>query len=693
MGKVPKGSKGKPRRHNPVRVPDSHLGHGVRLAEQTSSKGGQVIPVLDKLDSPEVEDRRWACAAVSSLIQNDASTRRLLQAKGVVDKLITRLSDTDDDVIAEAVGSLRNLAVDGGYDMCAHIFNRNVLAPLKAFIPKITATLQEFLGTSPPKNPKGLKRRVYELAENVITLFWCLSETSNKALSAINDANLTPFLMAFLMSKDKIPLKTVLAAAQCLYVLSDDNDPTAQIIRRTHTYTSCLLGLVTSPESESPADGMVIDKPNDSEQRTTLRVLACGILKNISPLPTMGPTPPEDLEKKVTLPLLTSLLDYSLQNAANKVQDLVTAESLKESTKPLKGCVNDSLPKPDHKTETELELELIEGQLRTLILALEVLTGVCANLPDPEPVKEDEEVVEEIEMDDEDDDEVIEEQPQPTSATTSSQTNSLNLIATLTRPLLALARPTPLSFSQSSVPTVHPPTTSALGTIHVRALECLNNLFLGINTENVQLPEGAAKQATEVWNDVWSVLAAVGKQSEWTVGSAVEVRKEMWEVGVGVLWGLARIGKGELIPDSEQVSALIEFCDWTNDEMIKVKCVGTLGCLAQRGDAIEANRVIGSYLFSYLTTPLPNAVILWPEATLHAASSIIDIYADEDQPYDINFRQAGWTETLASAKDRVKRAGRAIDRKKEGGRELKEFADEVFANVKGFVQYRRRLKI
>ncbi|KIO15824.1 hypothetical protein M407DRAFT_44114, partial [Tulasnella calospora MUT 4182] len=438
---------------------------------------------------------------------------------------------------------------------------------------QITATLQEFLGASPPKNPKGLKRRVYELAENVITLFWCLSETSNKALSAINDAKLTPFLMAFLMSRDKIPLNTVLAAAQCLYVLSDDNDPTANFIRKTQAYTSCLLGIVASVEADNSTDSanaMAIDKPTDSEKRMSLKVLACGILKNISPLPTIGPTPPEDLDKKITLPLLISLLDYSPQNAATRVQELRTAETV--SRHPC--CVNDSIPKPDHKSETELELESIESQLRTLTLALEVLTGVCANLPDPEP-----EVVEEIDMDDEDnDDEVIEEEPEQKYTPATSQTDSLSLIATLTRPLLLLARPTALSFPQSSAPPIHPPTTSALGTIHVRALECLNNLFLGIHTEQGQLPEGAAKQATEVWKDVWSVLAAVGKQAEWTVGSGAEVRKEMWEIGVGVLWGLARIGKGELA-NAEEVSALIEFCDWTNDEMIKVKCIGTLGCL------------------------------------------------------------------------------------------------------------------
>jgi len=41
-------------------------------------------------------------------------------------------------------------------------------------------------------------------------------------------------------------------------------------------------------------------------------------------------------------------------------------------------------PKSDHKSKTELELEKLEGRLRTVQLALEVLTGTCATLPDPE---------------------------------------------------------------------------------------------------------------------------------------------------------------------------------------------------------------------------------------------------------------------------------------------------------------------
>lgn len=39
--------------------------------------------------------------------------------------------------------------------------------------------------------------------------------------------------------------------------------------------------------------------------------------------------------------------------------------------------------KSDHKSQTELDLERLENKLRTVQLALEILTGACATLPDP----------------------------------------------------------------------------------------------------------------------------------------------------------------------------------------------------------------------------------------------------------------------------------------------------------------------
>ena len=59
------------------------------------------------MESADAMERKWACVAVANLIQNDSSTRRLLQGKNVVGALIMRLTDSEEEVKSEAVGALR----------------------------------------------------------------------------------------------------------------------------------------------------------------------------------------------------------------------------------------------------------------------------------------------------------------------------------------------------------------------------------------------------------------------------------------------------------------------------------------------------------------------------------------------------------------------------------------------------------
>lgn len=149
MGKQQQTKKKQDRRearHNPVRVPDAHLGQGAGSAKAHPDKEQAVLPIIEKvsplistfeaegggkkeegrrceleltfpflpflccflqLSAPDAADRVWACAAVSNLIQNDPSTRRLLQGKNIVGALITRLTDSTEDVVVEAAGALR----------------------------------------------------------------------------------------------------------------------------------------------------------------------------------------------------------------------------------------------------------------------------------------------------------------------------------------------------------------------------------------------------------------------------------------------------------------------------------------------------------------------------------------------------------------------------------------------------------
>jgi hypothetical protein len=78
---------------------------------------------------------------------------------------------------------------------------------------------------------------------------------------------------------------------------------------------------------------------------------------------------------------------------------------------------------------------------------------------------------------------------------------------------------------------------------------------------------------------------------------------------------------------------------------------------------------------------------------IQAVSALIDIYSDEELPYDANFRSGNFLAKLTESVDGVKRAVKSIDRKKPGGRELKERGEETRDNLVAFIKYRRKLKL
>ena len=184
-------------------------------------------------------------------------------------------------------------------------------------------------------------------------------------------------------------------------------------------------------------------------------------------------------------------------------------------------------------------------------LALEILTGVCATLPDPDV---------EVGVDDEDtEDEVLEDGLVDDSAMDDGRDDAMavdgaalepktadtpgapSFLPTLLEPLLALIQPTELSFP---APSPHPPTTSALSAIHMAAFECLSNAFLAL----AAAPGSAASDVQvglRVWGAVWAAVSGAGSPVEATPGT----RQTMWDVAAGLLWGVGVVWTGKIVRD------------------------------------------------------------------------------------------------------------------------------------------------
>ena len=194
-------------------------------------------------------------------------------------------------------------------------------------------------------------------------------------------------------------------------------------------------------------------------------------------------------------------------------------------------------------------------------LALEVLTGACATLPDPElggPDEDEEEIdVEDGECDQrvlssrlfylildvmngEDEDMAVD---HGAAAAAAPELPVSSMLPSLVSPLLSLLQPTALSFPPLAALSIHPPTTSALSVIHVSALECLNNLFLSLAASHKSSVSSDKEAGLTVWNGVWSALKLVGMET----GLGQERRQEIREVAIGVLWGVGNVWKGLIV--------------------------------------------------------------------------------------------------------------------------------------------------
>jgi hypothetical protein len=434
-----------------------------------------------------------------------------------------------------------------------------------------------------------------------VGLGWSNSETHNKALNALNGLNLAPFLLGFIAHRSKIPAGTVLAAAQCLYAITLDNPPFNGSL--PSSAVGDLLNLVQEEDtqmfemfpdekgSKNKVVGMEVETDKtlalqaaSQDKKVLLRVLVAGVLHNLN---DDGADIIDGLDNKIIGPILRPVLEVDLAQVAQQVEKTVPeipgpSEKDAKQIKELRG---------EHRSSAEIKLESIEKRLSTLMVALEVMTSVCAGLVDTEDAAvqqddDDEEVDEEMDTDENTDadealiargrdqdvgeDSMMVEQPKRTGSTSLEGLMNSDMPARL----FSLANATPLSYPPTAGGlSIHPPTTAFLSSIHLRALEALNNLLLTISSyapapspplpsavQDPSIASGKAEWKASVensfanLNELWTGSFEIAKQVVGhTEGSSVsgtellqmkgqEIRKDVLEVLAGVWVGLARIG-------------------------------------------------------------------------------------------------------------------------------------------------------
>lgn len=256
----------------------------------------------------------------------------MFQGRNVVGALIERLSDSVDEVVVEASGALRNLAIDGGHELCSEMFNKGLMTHLVVLVGKISSTIDAVIaGPAKELSDEELQRRKHllNLSENVIALIWSLAEASHKTLDAVNSAGTEGLLVKVLQGRKELGVGLPLAAAQALFSLTQDNYTFVRTLLANPDALPVLISVAIQDhgpiEQELKGRSKEVDAEVGDGRALLTRVLVAGVLRNVV-LPGSradGSVGIVKLTNEVILPLVNSLLDVNLTNVAQRVQELV----------------------------------------------------------------------------------------------------------------------------------------------------------------------------------------------------------------------------------------------------------------------------------------------------------------------------------------------------------------------------------
>lgn len=225
MGKSKKRSRASKNRLNP-------LNNGSSSRKDANQITKKIQPLIKSLQSSVPNDRNIAMSSVSVLCE-DPHMRSLLMKEKLINIILTKLINDDNlDIVIEAIGLLRNLTLEEGYDLAIHLWRNEIWGHLKNGLNKIVKSLdsmiQETAENPNTKEKKGSRRLLFDYADNLISLIVALSNGSDDILDQIlEDAKLHEILYTFVKfieyGFDKLPTNLQNTLLDLVYDFSSES--------------------------------------------------------------------------------------------------------------------------------------------------------------------------------------------------------------------------------------------------------------------------------------------------------------------------------------------------------------------------------------------------------------------------------------------------------------------------------------
>lgn len=534
-------------------------------AQENSSLSAKTLPLLEKLTSTTSSERECACAGLANLVFERGAIPTLLN-QDIVRRLGPLLIDNDRGIQEGAAGTLRNLSVAGGPEVCEKMVEQDVMTPLSTFVRQSLDALGAM--NESLRNSK-IQRQAASLAIQAVSLLWNLCENCSTAVNIFNCQGLLPCLVSCLES-DVYPTTVAIPAAQCLHTVTEDNASAAQLL----CGSSDLMKIL---EKSLMADGTTSDM-------LMLKVLTAGVLYNIRyAIPVCSFN--ELLQAVVKV--LAQVLDVNCFDVISKL-----------------------LPEPTKVEEVQM---LLNAQQ----LALEILSNMCC----PDDTKDDEwedcgsvdsmdeEVEEEVAFD-------INMSPESLSA------EMINAIVTVGVPEKVLHKS---HFGEASVYEAlraneeGTKLLETVNTVQARALICLNNIVSALDTGLL----GGQEVLAQLWTSLFSLTF------ESKVALFVIRGEDFLEAASGVLRSvmekLSSIPEPQCIT-AEHVTTLCRVTADTTCEAIKVKLISILGYIGKMAAKKDNTQEILKCLGTVFLDIANGQFSLW--VICEALDAIFDTFAD-----------------------------------------------------------------
>lgn len=649
MGKLKKSRKNKKARVNPLQRSDgSNDVNGSANPERDENlRQSKILPLIAKLASTVPNDKSMALAAITVLC-DDAHLRTLFLKDRIISILMEScLNDSSDEIVVEAYGVLRNLAIEQGPEVIKFLWRSDIWTPLQAALEKIKASFAYLLQNGPGKD-KSKSSLLYDFAENILSLILILCTELDHDYDILKP-KISPALdlICDLLNHQsspsphfKVSSSLYNALLEFVHDLSCQFPEFASALSQNNTFSLSLC--------RSYVYGLTLQTP------VLPRIYVESITFNIETSVPLPLSKKEPLCKQILDNVVSQLLTIDLNQLVSDLSALKLPDNAQLPIhKPL-GPVNtlEAALSQDasHTRKVQLTLTALEISLDLIASVLEYLAH--------------------------EDDEVSSAGESETSNGLLSDTIDETLVGRVGAILCEL-----LQFELSN--------QQALS-LTTKTLIALNNLTWLVNLSPV-MPASWFERSGMIWDGALTALAH----------NDVLLQKNclstMWAIAKA--WGPETSNKvneeliNKLVSLAHEARSAVDSAANLDEDSLDwyVALVGFLGTVAPVANSSPITSAIGQFLLElvFWTTLTPSADPAVAEVFVEGLNMIYDTFSDKAFPYDLNvFVQQKYLEKLVEMEPQVRHAYKLIDRNKLPL--AKDRAQEAFLNLGRFIQYKRK---